>query len=133
MPSPFVVQRYEKLEAWQSAHRLALAAYTFTRKLPREEEFGLVAQIRRAAASVPTNLVEGSMRSGKAQFRQFVGFATGSLAELRYQVHLCADLDYLDAGGVAALAGQVDETGRILWGLYRALGGVRKATLRSGD
>lgn len=119
--------RYERLEAWQAAHRLTLVIYEVTLALPDDERYGLVAQMRRAAVSVPSNLVEGSVRAGCREYRRFVGVALGSLFELRYQVHLCLDLGYLSRAQVEQVMEQVEVTSRLVWGLYRSLGGVSRS------
>jgi len=112
---------YRKLRVWQSADRLAHEVYRVTRSFPQEEQYGLVAQLRRAAVSVPTNLVEGHARKGRREFKQFVGIALGSLAEVEYllgfarEERCCADKDYQAAESLR------QETGRLLWSFYEAL------------
>ena len=69
--------------------------YGQTKKYPVEERFGLTSQMRRAASSVPMNLMEGSHRNSKKEYRQFVGIAKGSSAELKYQLLLSLDLSYI--------------------------------------
>lgn len=78
----------EELDVFKLAHELALKVYKVTVKFPREESFNLVSQMRRAASSVGMNLVEGSMRLNSREFRQFVGIARGSAAEVSYQLLL---------------------------------------------
>jgi four helix bundle protein len=115
---------YERLDAWRHCHQLALAVYRATKKFPSEERYGLVAQARRAAFSAAANIVEGSARRGKAQFRRFVDFSVASLAELGYIIRISADLDYLQEGaGLAALRSLHEEASRTTWGLYRSLSG----------
>jgi len=74
----------EDLEVFKLSHALGLMVYATTRTFPRQETFGLVTQLRRAAASVGANLVEGAGRLNRAEYRQFVGIARGSAAEVRY-------------------------------------------------
>ncbi|NIM07176.1 MAG: four helix bundle protein, partial [Armatimonadetes bacterium] len=69
--------------------------YKVTVGFPREESFALVSQMRRAATSIGMNLVEGSMRLNSREFRQFVGIARGSAAEVTYQLLLARDLGYI--------------------------------------
>jgi four helix bundle protein len=125
MPSAASSPRFEKLEAWQASHRLALCVYQATKLMPAEERFGLTAQMRRAAVSIASNIVEGSMRPGKQEFRRFLGIAIASFNELRYQIRLCEELGYMQPEGIAALTAAVDRAGRLVWGLFRSLGGVR--------
>ena len=93
--------------------------------MPPDERFGLTAQMRRAAVSIASNIVEGSMRPGKPEFRRFLGIAIASFNELRYQLRLCEELAYLPPEELATLTAAVDHAGRLVWGLYRSLGGVR--------
>lgn len=86
----------EDMDVFKLSHRLTLDIYQHTKKYPTDEKFGLVSQMRRAASSVPMNLVEGSHRNNRKEYRQFVGIAKGSVAELKYQLMLSNDLGYLD-------------------------------------
>lgn len=78
----------EDMDVFKLSHRLTLDIYQHTKKYPTDEKFGLVSQMRRAASSVPMNLVEGSHRNNRKEYRQFVGIAKGSVAELKYQLML---------------------------------------------
>jgi four helix bundle protein len=82
----------EDLDVFKLAHELALKIYSVTKQFPREEIYSLVDQMRRVAASVGMNLVEGSMRLSSWEYRQFVGIARGSAGELCYQLLLAKDL-----------------------------------------
>ncbi len=117
--------RFEKLEAWQASHQLALCVYQATKAMPSHERFGLTSQLHRAAVSIASNIVEGSMRPGKQEFRRFLGIALGSFSELRYQIRLCEELGYLSPEHVTTLVSASNRAGRLVWGLYRSLGGVR--------
>ena len=85
---------FQEFRVWQASHELTLVVYDLTRAFPREELFGLTGQMRRAAASIPTNIAEGSARGDK-EFHQFLRIALGSAAELEYQLMLARDLTYL--------------------------------------
>src|SRR5437868_14937008 len=87
-------QSFRDLIVWQKSHTLVLEVYKLTRRLPREELFGLVSQMRRAAVSVPANIAEGFKRRGKSDKARHMNIAQGSLEELQYFVILC-DLSYL--------------------------------------
>jgi len=80
---------YEKLLVWQKADELAYQIYMASKAFPREELYAMTSQVRRAALSVPTNLVEGYARQGRNEFRQFTNIALGSLAEARYLLGFC--------------------------------------------
>ncbi len=112
---------YEQLLAWQKAHAVTLRIYALSAAWPADERFGLVAQIRRAAASVPTNIAEGAIKRGPAEFRRFLDIALGSQTEVRYLLRLAGDLEYLRSDDQVAIASEVDEVGRLLWGLYRSM------------
>lgn len=81
---------------WQKAHQLVLFIYSITKNLPNEEKFGLVSQMRRAAISIPSNIVEGHSRKTQNEFINFLSIARGSLNELRYQILLSKNLKYID-------------------------------------
>lgn len=85
----------EDLEVFKLAHGLALDIYKTSKSFPRDEMFGLSAQMRRGASSVTSNLVEGANRYGKAEYRRFVGIAKGSAGEVHYQLLLAKDLGYI--------------------------------------
>jgi len=77
---------YRDLDAWQLAMQVVVSIYRLTQSFPAEEKFGLVAQLRRAAVSIPSNIAEGHSRLGAAEFRRFVSIARGSVAEVETQI-----------------------------------------------
>ena len=85
------------LIAWQEAMNLVEAVYRDTENFPSKEAFGLIAQMRRSAISIPSNLAEGAARNSRKEFTQFVGVSCGSLAELQTQLQLSVRLGYLSA------------------------------------
>jgi four helix bundle protein len=91
-------RHYKDLLVWQKGMRLASAVYRLTKGFPPEERFGITAQMRRAAVSVPSNIAEGQARRGTREFLQFLAVASGSLAELETQVLLAVDLQLCSAG-----------------------------------
>jgi four helix bundle protein len=113
---------YEKLLVWQRADELAYQVYAATRAFPKEELYGMTSQLRRAAMSVPTNIVEGYARQSKNEFRQFANVALGSLAEAKYLLGFCLRLKYLKPQEHRDLDGQAEEVGRLLWGFHQSLG-----------
>jgi four helix bundle protein len=86
---------YTKIEAWRLADDLAVAVYERTRSFPRDEIYGLTAQLRRASYSVSANIVEGASRESKRDYLHFLYIARGSLSETQYFVHLACRLGYL--------------------------------------
>ena len=89
------MQSVRELDVFKLAHEMALVIHEITKGFPDEEKFGLTAQMRRAAYSVPMNLVEGANRLNTREYRQFVGIAKGSAAEVGYQLLLARDLNYI--------------------------------------
>jgi four helix bundle protein len=112
---------YRQLIVWQKAMGLARQAYLLTADLPKRECYGLVAQIRRAAVSVPSNIAEGHGRLTDLQFRHFLGNARGSLYEMHTQFELAGDLGYLTRDSVRNLIDQGSEVARLLNGLLTTL------------
>jgi four helix bundle protein len=108
---------YQDLEVWRKAHSLVLVVYKVTSSFPASERYGITAQLRRAAVSVPANIAEGTGRGSDGDFARFLQIARGSLWELQYLLLLALDLDYLDPDPVAGLQAQGDEVGRMLIGL----------------
>jgi four helix bundle protein len=94
-----MVQSYRDLVAWNKAMELVTEIYRVTHAFPKEELFGLVSQLRRAAVSIPSNIAEGKGRISKGEFRQFLGNARGSLAEVETQILIAQNLSYLDEPG----------------------------------
>lgn len=107
------------LIAWQEAIKLVEAVYRDTETFPRKETFGLTAQIRRAAISIPSNLAEGAARNSRKEFAQYVGISCGSMAELETQLLLAVRLGYLKSE--AQCLGQVTRVGKLVRSLRRAL------------
>ncbi|MEX2188255.1 MAG: four helix bundle protein [Pirellulales bacterium] len=102
-------KRFEDLLVWQKAHALALQVYRSTRNFPRSEMYGLTSQMRRAAVSIPSNIVEGFKRLGLSDKLRFLNISQASLEELRYQLILSADLDYLDASATLKALSEVSQ------------------------
>ena len=99
-----------------------LKVYAVTRTFPREETFGLAAQLRRAATSVVANLVEGAGRLNRAEYRQFVGIARGSAAEASYHLLVARDLEYIACDKADKLRAEYGRVGQILTRLAQSLG-----------
>jgi four helix bundle protein len=111
------MQGHRDLVAWRKAMELVTEIYRVTRSFPKDELYGLVSQLGRAAVSVPSNLAEGHARNSRREFHQFIGQSRGSLAEMETQVEIAKNLGYIDAHVEAELMLRVSELGRILTGL----------------
>ncbi len=112
---------HTKLRAFELADQLAITVYKHTASFPKEEMFGLTSQIRRAAVSVASNIVEGSARFSEAEYIRFLDIAYGSAREVEYQIGLSHRLGFLSATGHDALLPLATETAKVLNGLLRAL------------
>ena len=111
---------YKKLIVWQKADEFAYQVYITTKKFPKDEIYGITSQLRRAAISIPTNIVEGSGRQGKNEFRQFTNIALGSLAEAEYLLEFCYRLDYLTKDDYNRLEALRKDFGGLLWNFYKS-------------
>jgi four helix bundle protein len=107
---------HRDLVAWQKALLLVTEIYRATRSFPKDELYGLVSQLRRAAVSVPSNLAEGYRRNSRNEFHHFIGQARGSLAEVETQIESAANLSYLKKDTAEGLLLKGDEVGRLLTG-----------------
>ena len=108
-----------KLEAWKRARELVLSAYRLTQAFSKEEMFGLAAQLRRAAVSIPSNIAEGAARAGKREFAQFLNIARGSLSELETQLLIATDLGYIKVDD--PVFELVDLVSRLVTGLHKSV------------
>jgi four helix bundle protein len=109
---------FEDLIVWQKAHAWVLAAYRFTEGFPTKETYGMTAQLRRAAVSIPANIAEGFKKSGVADKRRFMNIAQGSVEECRYYLILSRDLSY---GDTDTLYPQLEEVSRLPDAYSRAI------------
>ena len=112
---------HTKLRAFEIADKVAILIYYITAKFPREELYGLTSQMRRAAVSVPSNIVEGCARDTQADYQRFLTMAFGSLRELHYQLSLSKRLGFLSDEDLSIIEPKVTETEKVLNGLIKAL------------
>jgi len=111
---------HRKLKAFELADSLVIEVYRTTRLFPNEELYGLVSQLRRAAVSVPTNIVEGCARRTKKDYLNFLGIAFASLRETGYLLDLSNRLGFMDDDRGAELSDLQSETARVLAALIRS-------------
>jgi four helix bundle protein len=116
-----MVRTFQDLVVWQKAITLVTEIYRVTQKFPKEEIFGLISQLRRAAVSVPSNIAEGQGRLSEKEFRQFLGNARGSLSELETQIIIAKNLGYLADPDFDNLSTIISEVGRVLNGLISSV------------
>ena len=112
---------HAKLRAFELADEVALLVYKITAGFPKVELYGLTSQMRRAAVSVPSNIVEGCARDSQADYQRFLSIAFGSLRELHYQLSLSVRLGFLDDQELSLVEAKIIEAEKVLNGLIRAL------------
>ena len=112
---------HRKLRAFELADGVVMLVYRATAGFPKEELFGLTSQIRRAAVSVPSNIVEVCARDSETEYLRFLNIAFGSLSELHYQLNLSRRLGFLRNEDSSLLETKVVEIEKVLNGLIRAL------------
>jgi four helix bundle protein len=112
---------HKKLRAFELADNLALLVYRTTMNFPRDEQFGLTAQMRRAAVSIASNIVESCGRETSGDYIRFLDIAHASARELEYQISLAGRLEYLARADAEDLKRLAEETCKVLNGLLRAL------------
>ena len=123
-----VVNGYRDLLVWQRAMDLVVQVYRLSDTLPRNEKYGLVQQMRRAAASVPSNVAEGHGRDHLGDYLHHLSIANGSLMEMETQVLIAGRMSYVSKESEDRALAQAAEVGRMLAGLVRALKRRRRST-----
>jgi len=108
------VTHYKGLIVWQKAMDLVCLVYEVTRAFPKEELYGLTSQVRRAVVSVPSNIAEGQARKSTAEFRNFLSFARGSMAEVETQLLIAARLRYLQESQLREIMILHEEVGKMI-------------------
>jgi len=115
------IQSYRDLDVWQKAIALSVSCYRVTSELPKEELYGMTAQIRRASVSVAANIAEGHGREHTRTFIHFLRISQGSLKELETHLVLVEQIGLLAKERVQPLVTAADEVGRMLRALIRVL------------
>ena len=110
---------HHELRAWQRSIELVKEVYRLTTSFPSSENFGLIAQMRRCAVSIPSNIAEGAARNSKKEFLHFLGIARGSLSELETQFIIAGELGYVNAA--RSLQPILDEAFGLIGGLINSL------------
>lgn len=114
------IKAHKDLDVWKEAMTLAKEIYRLTANFPKEETYGLVSQIRRAAVSIPSNIAEGAARNSSKEFIQSLYVSLGSLAELETQLLLSRELGFVKSDEVG---GSIEPIRRMLLGLIKHLRG----------
>jgi four helix bundle protein len=114
-------QTFRELSVWQRAMQLTVAVYRLSQEFPREEQFGLTTQLRRAAVSIPSNIAEGHGRITKGEFRQFLGVARGSNCEVQTQLEIARALHFGRPEMIGEAEALSEEIRKMLFGLLESL------------
>jgi four helix bundle protein len=115
------MESYQELKVWQKAREVVVEIYRITKEFPRDEIYGLVSQMRRAAVSVPSNIAEGWGRTSTKDYIRFLKIARGSILELETQIIISCDLEYINEEIKDKLINGVGETGKMINGLIKSL------------
>lgn len=116
-----IIKSFRDLNIWQKGIDLVKDIYKETQNFPRQEIYGLTNQIRRAAISIPSNIAEGHIRQHRAEFRQFLSVALGSLAELETQIVISRELNYISTEKSLNVIDQMGSLGKMIRGLIKRL------------
>jgi len=114
------IRCFTDLIAWQEAHKLVLAIYKTTRRFPKDEIFGLVAQLRRAVVSISSNIAEGFSRISYAEKIHFYSIALGSVTEVQNQMLIARDIEYLSKDDFMLIEKQGVIVHKLINGLIKA-------------
>ncbi|MCF7911909.1 MAG: four helix bundle protein [Candidatus Cloacimonetes bacterium] len=112
---------HKDLDAWKVSITLVKEIYLITRKLPKDELYGLISQIRRCAVSIPSNIAEGAARNSNKEYIRFLNISAGSLAELDTQLIISNELGYINKESYNNFAEQISRISRLIQGLIKYL------------
>ncbi len=115
------IKSYKDLLVWQKSIKLTTRIYALTKQFPKDEMYGLSAQLRRAAVSVPSNIAEGHARQHNKEFKQFLHIALGSVAEVDTQLCIARELRYINEDTYLGVYEGLIEIQKMTWGLIRSL------------
>ncbi|MBU0579792.1 MAG: four helix bundle protein [Candidatus Margulisbacteria bacterium] len=110
---------HKDLDAWKEAIELISLIYTITKKFPKEEIYGLVSQMRKAAVSIASNIAEGAARKSKNEYLQFLNITQSSLSELETQIIIAKKINYLE--DIDNIMIQIEKERKLIFGLIRFL------------
>lgn len=115
------IKNFRDLDVWKLGMEIVVEVYELTKSIPKEEAYGLVSQMRRAAVSIASNIAEGFTRHHNKEYRHFLYIALGSCAELETQIEVCRILAYIDQETRDKLIDQFDHEGRMINNLIKCL------------
>jgi len=114
------IKSFTDLSTWQEAHKLVLAVYSLVKHFPKDEQFGLTSQIKRASVSITSNIAEGFSRETFSDKKHFYVMAHGSLTEVQNQILLAKDVKYISLEDFKQIADQSVIVSKLLSGLIRS-------------
>ena len=115
------IKNFRDLDVWRLAIEIVEDSYKYTKSFPKEEIYGLVSQMRRAAVSIASNIAEGFNRYHNKEYRQFLYIALGSCAELETQIEVSVTLGYITQSGRDKISEKLDHESRMLRNLIKRL------------
>jgi len=115
------IKKFRELDVWKLAMEIIVDIYEYTKTFPKEEIYGLVSQMRRAAVSIASNIAEGFNRYHNKEYRQFLYIALGSCAELETQIEVSVPLGYITQSGRDKTIEKLDHESRMLRNLIKCL------------
>jgi four helix bundle protein len=115
------MRNYRELEVWEKSHKLTVDLYRLSRAFPKEELYGLISQLRRAAVSIGANLAEGCGRRTGAELARFVRIAMGSASELDYHLLLCRELELITIAEYERQSKELIRVRKMLYGLLTSI------------
>lgn len=116
-----MLKSFKELKVWQKSYKLCLTVYKMSTTFPKDERYGLTAQVRRSSVSIPSNIAEGYGRKTKADYIRMLYIAYGSICELETQFLLAGDLGFVGAGHMELVIANLKEVERMLMALIKAL------------
>ncbi len=116
------IKNFKELRMWQKGIEIVKDVYTLTREFPKEEIYGLTAQMRRSAISIPSNIAEGFKRSFPKEYKQFLHISLGSAAELETQLVIAKELGFISDDGLKDISEKLDHVSKMMSSLLRKIG-----------
>jgi len=116
-----MVRTHKDLDVWKKSISFVTSIYKATKQFPKEELYGLVSQIRRASVSIPSNIAEGAVRKGKAEFRQFLFISLSSAAEVNTQLIISRNLGFIKENDFVKLISELNSISKMTQGLIKSI------------
>lgn len=115
------MNKFKDLLIWQKSLTLATTIYELTSEFPSDEKYGLIAQMRRCAISIPSNIAEGGGRNSDKEFSRFLSIGYGSLCELETQLLIALNLNIIDSEVSDQISKDIEELQKMIYSLIRKL------------